>query len=104
MREKRPVEEVQPGVAEIARAVAGNVARLRELRESLQVDPREASEEMVSWRECPTLEFYVHGLLALALKDLLDASETLVRAAEATAESVREEWRKLRAAEGRRQL
>jgi len=61
--------------------------------DAIPTEDQDPSDEMYDWEACPTLPFYVHGALVCALDCLREAEGHLSRAADATAESIADEWR-----------
>jgi hypothetical protein len=66
--------------------------RLQVQLEAFPADVEDVSHEMADWDECPTPKFFVHGLLCLALDHLAASRRELQEAADASPESIRQEW------------
>jgi hypothetical protein len=94
--QKLPLEEIQEKTLRLRQTVEDTESRLEALRDAVPIDLGSIPETVVSWQECPSAAFHVHGLLSLALTGLREARELLQESEATTQESVHRRWRRLR--------
>jgi len=95
-------QEAQLESARIRTIVEEACKSVQAQMDAIPIEKRDPSDEIYDWEVCPTLPFYVHGALVSALDCLQDAEGHLGRAADATPESIEEEWRRYREREASR--
>jgi hypothetical protein len=75
--------------------------RLKAQLASFPADVEDVSNEMIEWEECPTVDFFVHGLLRVMVSDLDELLQDLQEVAGATPESIRKRWLRFRSSRSR---
>ncbi len=91
-----PLELAQNEAAKVMQVLAEARQRLKERRAEMADEVDETPEEMVSWKVCPSVSFFVDGLLSLAIADLEIVEGYLYEAAESSANTVRWTWEESR--------
>jgi hypothetical protein len=92
----------------LIRHVQSEAVKMNELLEEVQQhvkqllaifpeDVEDVPDEMVLWEQCPSTDFYMHGLLSVLVSELEELHQFLLEAAATTPESIREKWLKIRA-------
>jgi hypothetical protein len=92
----------------LIRHVQNEAVKMNELLEEVQrhvkqllavfpEDVEDVPDEMVLWEQCPSTDFYMHGLLSVLVSELEEIHQCLQEAAATTPESIREKWVKIRA-------